>query len=304
MEQFNYVFTDKDMAALKVTADYEHKNNVEYSKIVLKKIEVLMELMDSLFQEKIQIPNWQIWAESLIIKFSFHSVSMIKMFDGIELPVKRNGKHPVVLDEPSIIILFRVILENYLTFSYLYCNKISDEEKQFRLAVWRYSGINQRANFEISTDEAKTKQANEKNFLTQLKKEIEESNFFNSFNAGDKKLILKGVKPRLFNSWMDIVRASGLRERFFKNLYGYKSNYSHSEFISALQINSKDKPFQALKEIHYTVFLLHLLVCKTIIDLKSLFPTIQDLYTKLDKDLINEIEFLNVFVGTEIMDKI
>lgn len=300
----NYILTDKDFVAIKIANDYEHKNNVEYSKMVLTKVEILLELMDSLFQQKIKIPGWQVWSEPLIIKLSFHAASMIKLFDGTSLPIQRKNKNPIVLDEPSIIILFRAILENYLTFFFLYCDKISNEEKQFRLSVWRYSGIKQRVGFEILTMEAKEKQKQEAKFLEELQKEIEQSTFFNQFNNNEKKQILKGIKPRLFNSWIDIVKLSGLKVRIFKNLYGYKSNYSHSEFISALQINSKNSPFKPTEEIHFTVFLLHLLICKTIVDLKKIFPSIHNLYQSFDKTIINEIEVLNDFVASEELENI
>ena len=94
-----------------------------------------------------------------------------------------------ILDEPSIISLLRVATENYLTFFYLYCDKIDDEEKQFKLSVWRYCGIKQRVGFEVSTEAGKKKQQEETELLKTLEQEVLNSKIFNSFDKRKREQI-------------------------------------------------------------------------------------------------------------------
>ena len=71
--------TERDLVAIKVSKDLEQKTILEYSKIVFEKIGLLAELMDSLYRQEIQVPNWKIWSEPLIYKLCFHASSIIKL---------------------------------------------------------------------------------------------------------------------------------------------------------------------------------------------------------------------------------
>lgn len=239
-----FKFSQKDLAVLKAANDFHQMNNVEYSKVVLKKIRTLLQLINSLHGQKVEIQPWLVWSEPLIQKLSFHSVNIVRLFEGTELPLQDDkGVFFKVLDKPSIIALLRVATENFLTFDYIYFNADSDEEKKFRLSVWRYCGIKQRVEFDLANEAAKKKQIEEMRLLGELKNEIIHSTCYQKFNPKQQKVILDGRKARLFNSWIDLIKMSGLRVRLFKNMYGYKSNYSHSEFISVLQVHSGNYVF-------------------------------------------------------------
>jgi hypothetical protein len=295
--------TDTDLIALKVSSDWEQKTSVEYSKIIFHKTGLLLELMDSLYRQKINIPNWQVWSEHLIYKLCFHSISILKLFEGCELPFENQGKLFKILDEPSIIALLRVATENYLTFYYLYADKVTDEEKQFRLSVWRYCGIKQRVGFELTTNYAKKKQAEESVLLDSLKQEIVTSPLFSSFDKRKQEIILKGIKPRLFNSWIDLINLSGLRLRLFKNMYGYKSNYSHSEFISVLQLKSSNYQYNSETKTNFSLFLLHCIVCKAIIDLKTIFPSMESLFNSKGFNITREVEMIKDMAVNKKLDE-
>jgi hypothetical protein len=62
----DYTLTERDIVAIRVSSDYETKNNIQYSKIVFDKIGLLIELMNSLYEEKVSVPEWKLWAEPLI----------------------------------------------------------------------------------------------------------------------------------------------------------------------------------------------------------------------------------------------
>jgi hypothetical protein len=302
MENIFIPVTEKDFAAIKVAKDYSELKNVEYSKIVREKVGILLRLINSLKEEDVKIPSWMVWSEALIHKLAFHSVTLLNLFEGTEIPFEVNEMKVKVLDKPSIITLLRVVTENFLTFNYLYGDCVSDEEKQFRLSVWRYCGIKQRTEFELQTQGAKNKQIEELTLLKELKNEILGSPFYGNYKIGQQKEILNGRKPRLFNSWVNLIEESGLRVRLFKNMYGYKSNYSHSEFISVLQVHSGIYVFNPNAELEIELMLLHIIICKSLIKLKTIFPTINNNYGKLDSKNTAEIEFINQFGSMSILD--
>ena len=244
------------------------------------------------------MPEWKIWHEPLLIKLCFHASSLLRIFDGTILPFDNNGKPLEVFDEASIITLLRVVTENYLTFYFLFADNITEEEKQFRVAVWKYCGLKQRSTFEISTAEAKKKQQKEVADVELLKLEIERSYSFNSFDNKQQKKILNGRNPRLFNTWINLIKQSDLRLDLFKNMYGYKSNYSHSEFISAMQLRSGNYGYNPNAKNHYALFLLHFLISKAILDLGEMFPSIKELFYLKEKIVINRIEALVWYATT------
>lgn len=297
MEQIfeTHSFTEKNV--LKAWADYNNETNIQYTKHINQKIGFLLELVNSLNEEKVELEEWKVWSKPLLFKLTFHVGSFLKLFSGTSLDLK--NQQLTIFDEPTVLIMFRVIMENYLTFYYLYCDNISDEEKSFRINVWKYSGLKQRSTFRVTTEASKKKMQNEQQEIMILQKVINESPFFNSFAKDEKKLILKGVKPRLMNSWGQLNNLSGFQVDLFKNLYGFKSNYSHSEFISVMQVNSINYDFNPNAKEHYTLLLVHSLLSKCIIDLTKIFPSIKKQFDKQDIALIKEINFLNQLAKQE-----
>jgi uncharacterized protein DUF5677 len=277
-------------AVLKVWNEYESFTNEEYSEIISQKVGLLLELMNSLSVEKVKVDSWKIWCESVIYKMCYHISSILKLYKGTEIPYKHKDKNLIIFDEPSVIVLFRVILENYLTFYYLFGTETGEDIKQFRCLVWRYSGIKQRTEFKITNDTARAKQLEEIKLLESLKEEIKSNKLFDEYTFKQKEVILKGRKPRLFESWDDLIKYSKLSQQLFRNLYGYKSNYSHTEFISVLQVQMGN--FGHNKEntkSHYLMLILHSLVCKSILELKLFFPSIEKVFEAKDVALKEEI---------------
>ena len=274
--------------------EYENLPVEEYAKVVSTKVGVLLRLINTLHEDKIQMASWKIWSEPLLFKMCYHISSLLQLCEGTILPYETNGTPVMIFDEPTISVLFRTILENYLTFYYLFADDIEDAEKEFRSLVYRYCGSMQRTQFDINSLEAREKQKKEAEFVETLWKEIKESNFYQKLNERVRIDVKKGIKPRLFKSWKSLITESGLRKDVYRNLYGYKSNYSHSEFISVLQIYQGKYGFKP-KSIkgHYVLFLVHSLIGKTILELNAFFPSIAEHFMQLNEDLKLEIFALN-----------
>ena len=193
--------------------------------------------------------------------------------------------------------MYRAIVENYFTFYYLFCDKIDDEEKEFRLNVFKYSGLKQRSEFVDLPEEFKLQQEKEIIHVESLKELVSNSKFFSIYTKNERKDILKGIKPRLFNTWRKLNELSSFQKSSFKNFYSFNSSYAHSEFISVLQIKSQGYGINENSKSHYTLMLHHSLICKCIIDLTNLFPSVDILFSKQDENLIKEVNYLNLIAG-------
>jgi hypothetical protein len=296
MSQEKEIFNCK--AASKVWRDYETNTSIAYVEKILPKVDSLIVLNNEI---KVEFDKDELffWVDPLLAKFSFHVSSFLQLFLGTRVTIK--GTEVKIFDEPSILALFRIILENYLTFYYIFCDSDDRDEKEFRLNVWKYCGLKQRIEFDVQQEELKRKQAKEFVELASIKEKILSSQYFTKLKKEDRNQIIKGVKPRLF-SWTRILEMSGIRKKLFRNIYGYKSNYAHSEFISVLQINSATYGFNESAKEHYILLLTHSLISKLINDLCSLSKTAEKLFNKLDNDIKEEIEFFEWFLTSEELD--
>lgn len=284
---------NKLQLTMKVFSEYELPDAM-YKNIVLFKLNVLLKLMNSLSANKVQIDAWKVWCEAVVYKFAYHSASMIKLYEGTDIPYKvEDDRDLKIFDEPTIITIFRVILENYLMFFYLFIDDVTDAEKQFRIDVWRYCGLKQRDGFKMEDANSINKQIKERPIMEGLKQSISSNSLFLTYSSKQQKQFLKGTDARLGISWKDLIQKSNLIKDTFDNLYGHRSSYTHSEFISIMQIQQSNYVFSGQRQHQdTTLFMTHALISKMIIELCSFFPTMKIEFEKLEENLKAEIEIL------------
>jgi hypothetical protein len=282
---------------IKMWYQLESLNNEQYCLLLQGKVKILLELVNSLHVKKVKVDDVTIWVEPLLFKFCFHTISTVNLFFGTDLPVQVNGKPFKIFDEPSMLALFRSCLENYLTFFHLYIDSISEEERAFRMLVYRYSGTKQRSEFAINTEGEKQKQQKEVEFCKILKDQLCNNEFFKAYNVKNKGLILEGKKPRLFGGWKSILQKSKLHSELFSNIYSYKSIYSHSEFISLLQMKESNYRYDPNStKSHHLLLLLHGLICKAILEFKDLFPETITSFEELSEEIKDDIVCIYEFI--------
>jgi len=292
MENKN-VQPEKYQAMKLVCEEFESLNNQEYADLILSTVRLLLEATNSLHKENVPLPSWMQLVEPVIFKLCFQTSSLLRLYHGTVLPYQRDSKDVIVFDEPTVNTLFRSLLENYLTNFYLFIEGVSEAEKEFRVTVWKFSGAKQRVEFEVKEQIAIAKRKSEMKVVESLQQIIEDSPFFLAFKKDERKKVLSGVKPRLFNSWTDLIKRSNLRVSWYKNMYGFHSNYSHSEFISILQFNDGQFGHHPNNtKGHYLLMIIHSLIGKTIVDLASAFPSISKYIFGLDKTIRFRIEYL------------
>ena len=77
--------------------------------------------------------------------------------------------------------------------------------------------------------------AREKKQIEELKSEIETSPQIRSYKNKQRKKLLEG-EWRIGSGWADLGRNAGFHEKYFRDIYGYLCGYSHSSYLSALQV--------------------------------------------------------------------
>lgn len=297
MPQDLYTLSNNDKIAIELVSRHKQYSVKDYLDVIENKIGVLLWLVDLLHKENLIRNKREKWVEPLLYKFCFHLSSFTNISKGILLPIESEGRRLMVFDESSAITILRTIIENYLTFYYLYSNDCSEEEKQFRLDVWSYSGIKQRSTFSINSAEGKACQEKDILFADEVFGKIKKSNYFKKYKRIEGE-ILKGKKPKLDYGWQRLIKESKLRQSFFNDMYSYESSYSHSEFLSILQISSTDNGRVSIRDNNSFVFIADILCSRTICDLIIMFPSLEKFIIEYDEKLWNEIKVINYFIST------
>ena len=149
--------------------------------------------------------------------------------------VERNGIPKVFfVDHASVKVIARAALETYLVFFYLYGN--SDRSlSEFRHKTWRLGGLADRQKYHTSTEQGREVLDREKKELEELRAEIESSPYLLTYTNKQRKKLIDG-DWRTGRGWTDLGISAGFHEKYFKNIYGYLCGYSHSSYLSALQV--------------------------------------------------------------------
>lgn len=205
-------------------------HDAEYSTL----LDLFIRLVDSQAGERIEAGNeWLNDAQVLAIKLFRHLVSMQTLADGAT--IEHDGIPAVFfVDHASVKVVARAAFETYLVFFYLYGN--SDRAlSEFRHKTWQLGGLADRQLFHASTGHGRQVLVNEKKELERLRAEIETSPYFRSYTDKQGKRLLKG-DWRVGKGWAELSNSAGFHRKYFENVYGYLCGYSHSSYLSAMQV--------------------------------------------------------------------
>ena len=197
-------------------------------------LDLFIRLVESQAGKKIKSGDeWLNDAQVLATKLFRHLVSMQTLAAGAT--VEHDGVPAVFfVDHASVKVVARAALETYLVFFYLYGN--SDQSLcEFRHKTWCLGGLVDRQQYHVSTEQGREVLAREKKKIEELKFEIESSPEICTYTEKQRKKLLEG-EWRIGNGWADLGVCAGFHEKYFKNIYGYLCGYSHSSYLSALQV--------------------------------------------------------------------
>lgn len=196
-------------------------------------LDLFVQLVDSQAGKRIEPgKEWLNDAQALANKLFKHLTSIQILSTGST--VKHGGAEYFFIDHASVKVVARAAFETYLVFFYLYGD--SDASLcEFRHKTWQLGGLTDRQEFYVSSAKARKVKAQDKQQIEQLKLEIGASPLINTYTEKQRKQLLEGGW-KVGSSWADLSRNANFHEKYFKDTYGYLCGYSHSSYLSALQV--------------------------------------------------------------------
>lgn len=197
----------------------------------------LLQLLTEMVQAQagIRIPKgleWQNDRQTLAKKLALHLHTIRTLGGGSELEI--DGIKTPFVDHGSIKVLARSVLENYIVFSFIFGDP-NLEVSRFRHMAWRLGGLMDRQRRIAITTENRQKLSGELIAVEALRREIEADPIYARYSTKERKALSKGDWSA-GKQWHELAVDAGLHQRYFRNIYGYLCDYSHSSYAAALQV--------------------------------------------------------------------
>lgn len=237
----------------------------------------------------------------LVQKILLHGASIMKLAEGIDFPI-RHLQSPQIKDPFSIHVLFRALLESYLTLHHINFSD-SEAENETRFKIWKQYGLRQRGKIsfisEVSVENQKQLD-DEKKEIDNLLDEIKSSSFYSSLNCAKKDTFLVQIErdwkfgfrdeTYLKFSWQQLLENTGVNKVLFSDTYNFLSWFAHSNCISLYQLRDMYKQNSEKQEIINLMRETSIFIILACTDFMQKDKVLKNQYQKLeqaDKDLIN-----------------
>ncbi|TAJ10585.1 MAG: hypothetical protein EPO61_01890 [Nitrospirae bacterium] len=219
--------------------------------------------------------TWMVEAEHLAQKLFMHLASLLYLRSGTRID-EFTGQRIHFFDFASSAVLARTAYETYLTFYFIFAVPKAAQERCFRCQVWKLGGLLDRQRFPPISQEGKQRLEQETIQIQELRSRIEQSPAFIGLPVKRQKDVLKG-RWKLGKTWKEIAMVTGSSKRYFVGLYAYLSSYTHSGYLSALQVGQAEG-----KDVQYKLGELHVGVGLSLMShfldaYSSLFPPVKHL---------------------------
>lgn len=285
----------------KITAILKEADSLNISDLRKSLEEILKahtSIIQSIYDSKPELGTGEVFIETLSIKLLLASKSILKLSKGDTISGIEENTKIEIIDRSSIYILTRALLENFLTLEYLFFNDLSREEQIFRYNLWRISGFMSRQDLsENMQPHLKEKLEREKKEIEELKITVKKSKFYATLNDNHIWKLNRFGLPRII-SWDNLIKQSHLKDSLFRKVYKLYSNYAHSEFISAIQLNENNQNKTDKFNQETTITSLsntRMINCVSISLLKDKFQCTETNYNDLSEELKYSIEFWKNF---------
>jgi hypothetical protein len=280
------------------------KINLEFSEFDVKSLQSNLnklltasgDVIQSISEQKPRLRKGEVFIETLMIKMLFTSQSILNLSNGGFIRSKKYDTNIPFIDISAIYILVRSLLEIFLTLEYLFFNKLSVEEKEFRFELWRISGFKSRQfPIEQTGDQFRDKLVKEKKLIEEIMLKLKENPLYSTLGSNRSGRLDKYGLPRIL-SWTKLIELSKLNTRIFERAYTLYTNYSHSEYISMIQLNEGSQRIENVENIKNLATALNnvqLLNSSALFALKDYFECASVVYDSLPEKLKIRIEFLH-----------
>lgn len=206
----------------------------------------------------------------LAAKLFFHGATIYWLSHGTKTPVpKPDGAS--FYDFASVAVLTRSILETYLTMFEIFFEPTSDDEREFRHALWLLSGfvIREKHMPPITTSFETVAQSRRE--IQELRERLQRTQVYAQLTGPQKRRVMAG--RTVTRETKERLRAAGFGSGTFAGAYSYLSGYVHSDGLSAAQIIQAATKESQLEYVRGAMCLAMTAMAKMILQYKRLFPS-------------------------------
>lgn len=216
-----------------------------------------------------------------------------------------------IIDPTILICLIRNLYETVGMFNVIYCNPKSDDERTILYCLWVHSGLLYRNRFETiaTTLENIKKLEDDKAYMSQLVKEIENTVLFKNLSEKNQKKIRTRLESKEYLitinnneirclKWHELPDVMGIRSGLMTEIYTYFSLNTHPSYVSVFQFASmfKKESESYSKLANFNLKYFFTLTSIFIADYIKLFPEALKTFESLNiKDQI-VIDYYNIFM--------
>lgn len=282
----------KDKILIEAFLDFNKRNLPKQVKDYKDILDTLILLQDFLVKSGAKVPNHIVHIDTLISKIIFHSNTIYYLLNGIELEIKPSNFKTKIIDIPSLFVLLRSQLENFLIFDFIYCQSQNEDEKIFRYNNWLYCGYLSRQTVPAETEQTKKMKELDLKEIERLKGLLQNSIYFKSFTLDQQKRLINNGNDRLFHGWVKIMIAAGFGQRTSGSFYKLISSYAHTSSISIFNFAELKAGYSENNDLaNLIVSLSKVILSKFVVKFKQQVKTVELKYNMLNQDLITMIEF-------------
>lgn len=177
---------------------------------------------------------WMNDAQVLALKFYYHLTSLHVLVQPVEVVMSQGTASHI--DHSSVLVLSRAALETFLTFAHVFGCTESDL-REFRHMAWRCAGLLDRQKLQASARLPQSKQRliDEGASIETLRAEMQAHARWVHYSGKERTAFLKG-EWRAGRGWTAIGVEAGFHPVHIRELYSFLCGYSHTSWLSILQI--------------------------------------------------------------------
>ena len=206
--------------------------------------------------------------QQLATKLFFHSSSIYWLSQGTKTPFpKPQGAN--FFDFASIVVLTRAVIETYLTMFEVFFEPATDDEKEYRHALWLLSGFILREKYAPSTPEFKKEYDDSRIQIQEMRERLKKTQTFKNLSSKQQKNILEGERRR---SWERVAKSAGFGLQTIRQVYAFHSSYVHADGLSGTQITTAKTRDDQIQFIETQMSFVMMVMSKMILDYVKTFP--------------------------------
>ncbi|MGJ7483973.1 hypothetical protein ACSFA2_01870 [Variovorax sp. LT2P21] len=163
------------------------------------------------------------YADPIFTKLLCHAISLHRLSPQLD---QSQGQQ--LWDMPSACAVARCIIEAHDVLEYIALANISEEERSFRLLVWKLHDQQRRSSMLNSINSHDPRARDIHNKADELQKEAEQHPWFPNINLGYQKRIRSGDAPSYLLSQRELNKANGVNHDYHVAATMMLSQYVHT----------------------------------------------------------------------------